>query len=216
MRQSRAPLRINFSGENRVTTFSVCVSFTVRKFLLRFNQVPTTSASCKVLIHTSSSSARVWLQLPAARSGLPSSLTEQKHSSGQLNLFLRHTSFLHVDYFKEILSRFLFFLSLSVAISPVISVQACERSSPDKWYLQPNLSAVSPADSSLSEISSIYFLVLPYLTSKVPNSSVPSIKMSDFITHMIKIKASVSFCILSHVVPHLVGPGRDTALPEQN
>lgn len=165
MRQSRAPLRINFSGENRVTTFSVCVSFTVRKFLLRFNQVPTTSASSKVLIHTSSSSARVWLQLPAARSGLPSSLTEQKHSSGQLNLFLRHTSFLHVDYFKEILSRFLFFLSLSVAISPVISVQACESSSPDKWYLQPNLSAVSPADSSLSEISSIYFLALPYFQS---------------------------------------------------
>lgn len=116
----------------------------------------------QVLIHTSSSSARVLLQLPAADLvRLPASPNRSIHLDSLTSF--RGT---HRFYMLTILRRFyhtlFIFLSLSVAISPVISVQACESSSPDKWYLQPNLSAVSSADSSLSVISSTYFLALPY------------------------------------------------------
>lgn len=192
------------------------MSFTVRKFLLRFNQVPTTSASSKVLRllhhrllqHGSCYSS----QLPDLVC-LPASPNRSIHLDSLTSFWGTH----HF-YMLTILRRFyhaFYFFWAWVLQFPLL-------------YPYKLVNVAVQISGICSQISVLFllqthpslryqaYIFLPYLTSKVPSSSVPSIKMSDFITHMIKIKASVSFCILSHVVPHLVGPGRDTALPEQN
>lgn len=106
---------------------------------------------------------------------------------------------------------FIFFPRVQVLQFPLlISIQAWETPSLGKWHLQPDLSTLSAvAPSSLWHP---VFIFSPFLPSKVPNSSAPSIKMSGYITHMIKIKANNSPCILSYIVSHLAGPGTQPSL----
>lgn len=100
---------------------------------------------------------------------------------------------------------FFFFSNPSAAISLAHIHTDLGKPQSGKWPLQPDLSFVSAA--APSSLRHQVFIFLPFLPSKVPNSSVPSIKMSAYITHMIKIKAKNSPCILSSIGCHLAGPG---------
>lgn len=101
---------------------------------------------------------------------------------------------------------FLGFFGVQVLQFPLlISTQTWETPSLGNWHLQPDLSTLSSA--APSSLQHQVFIFSPLLPSKVPNSSVPSIKVSGYITHMIKIKANNSPCILSYIVSHLAGAG---------
>lgn len=103
------------------------------------------------------------------------------------------------------------FFGVPVLQFPLLTcTQTWETPSLGKWHLQPDLSALSSA--APSSLRHQVFIFSPLLPSKVPNSSVPSIKVSGYITHMIKIKANNSACILSYIVSHLAGPGTQLSL----
>lgn len=107
-----------------------------------------------------------------------------------------------------------FFFWVQVLQFPfLICTQTWETPSLGKWHLQPDLSTLSSA--APPSLRHQVFIFSPFLPSKVPNSSVPSIKVSGCVTHMIKIKANNSPCILSYVASHLAGPGTQL-FPEQS
>lgn len=111
----------------------------------------------------------------------------------------------HITFFR------VFFWVHVLQFPLLISTQTWETSSLGKiWHLQPDLSTLSTA--APPSLRHQVFIFSPFLPSKVPNSSVPSIKVSGYITHMIKIKANSSPCILSYIAPHLAGPGTQLSL----